>query len=299
MMPEASRRSIVNGLLTRTLFHCVVVAIAVMTAATVAWADDPSGETSKPWEFEFGTPIWIPGNYGTLTVRDHVAHVDVSPNDTWNLLTSGNAFAGEGYFGLRYDRVFAFVDALGGYVDESVSEQVPIKAYPQLGKLSIDAKAKLKDVLVDVGVGYRLGEWTLPERRRPLTLDLYVGARYYGFLTRLRASLGVTKAGIRQAADVSNTVDWTDPLVGVRWQVPLLDCVSANFRGDIGGFNAGSELSWNIVGDVRYWIGASILSTHPYVALGYRALGFTRSSDPHNELDMQFRGPFGTAGFVF
>lgn len=297
------------GRLVQAFARGASIAIATTTLIVLAavgpcWAagsdDAPSPDAPpKRWAFEFNAPIWVPGNYGTLTAKDHVAHIDVSPNDTWNILTSGNAFAGEGYFDFRYDRVFTFVDAVGGYVQEGVSERVPIKQYPRLGNLAVDARLKLKNVLADFAIGYRLGTWTLPNRRRPFTLDVYAGARYYWFLTELKASASIAKAGLRQAVDVSKTFDWADPLVGVRWQAPLLDCVSMNFRADIGGFDAGSELSWNLVTDLRYWPNLTILSAQPYVALGYRALGFKRSANAGNELDIQFRGPLGSAGFVF
>jgi hypothetical protein len=279
------------------LSHAIVV-LASRTACLATDAGEPAPGDEKPCTFEAALPVWIPGNFGTLTIRDHVSHLDVSPGDTMDLLTSGHAFAGEGYFDLRYDRFFTFVDAFGGYVDESVSENVPIRRFPRLGHVAIDAKAKLKQVLVDVGFGYRLGQWAMPSRRRPFTLDLYAGARSYWFLTRVRAA-ATGPRGRQAAADVSRTFEWADPMVGVRWEVPLLDCLSADFRGDIGGFDAGSDIAWNLVGGFRYWVSTTILSAHPYVAVGYRALDFDRSEGADNEIDLQIRGPFGSLGLVF
>lgn len=280
----------------------VLLASAVCLAAAPDDGSASSSETRKPWALEIAMPLWIPGNYGTLKVHDRTSKIDVSPGDMIDLLTSGHAFAGAGYFDFRYDRVFAYVDAVGGYADESVSESVPIKRFPRLGRLSIDANAKLKQVLSDFGVGYRLGAWTLGNRKRPFTLDVFGGARYYWFLTRVRASASIPKLsrlGVHRAADVSQSFDWADPLIGVRWEVPVLDCVSATFRGDIGGFGAGSDLSWNLVGGFRYWVPYSPLDSHPYIGVGYRALSFDRSDGSDGELDLEFRGPYGSMGFVF
>lgn len=278
---------------------------AVAALVTLASLGTSLAEDAKRWEVEVALPVWIPGNYGTITVDDRVSHVHTTPGDVVDLLTSGNAFAGEGYFEFRYDRLFTFADAFGGYVDESVSTTVPTTQFPRLGGLDIDAKLKLKQVLAEFGVGYRVGQWSLPSRRRPLTLGVYVGARYYWFETRLRASASVAATLPRQtvqvhrAVDVTETFDWADPLVGLRWDVPLLDCLTADFRGDIGGFEAGSELSWELVAGLRYWVGWQPMSLRPWLGAGYRALGFERDSGSHSDLDLQYRGPYAAAGVVF
>lgn len=292
--------------------HVVLAAFMAIATSGLCVAAEPGEDASRPaseerkaWEFEIQTPVWVPGNYGTLKVKGRTAHIDVSPGDVIDLLTSGNAFAGEGYFEFRYDRFFTYADALGGYVDEAVSANVPTKRFPRLGALDIDAKLKLKQVLADFGVGYRLGQWTLPNRRRPITLGVYAGARYYWFETRLRASASITArlprraAELHRAADVTQTFDWADPLIGLRWEVPVLDSVSLDFRGDIGGFGAGSDLSWNLIGGFRYWVPIRPFSTRPSIGAGYRALAFDRSVGSTGELDLQFRGPYLSLGVVF
>lgn len=285
----------------------VVVATILIAAARAGAAGEASAGTApeRRWEFEIQTPVWIPGNYGTLTSRGRTADIDVSPGDVIDLLTSGNAFAGEGYFEFRYDRFFTYADALGGYVEEEVSATVPTDRFPRLSGLDIDAKLKLKQVLADFGVGYRLGQWTLPNRRRPVTLGVYAGARYYWFETRLRAAASIRARfprrtiEIQRAVDVTQTFDWADPLIGLRWEVPVLDRVSLDFRGDIGGFGAGSDLAWNLIGGFRYWVPLRPFSTQPTLGAGYRALAFDRSVGSSGELDLQFRGPYVSVGVVF
>jgi hypothetical protein len=268
-------------------------------------ATDSPHEEAKRWEVEVLVPMWIFGNYGTVKVADRVARVDVSPGDTIDLLTSGDALAGEGYFELRYDNFFTYADALGGYVETSVSETVPTDRFPRLSGLDIDADLKLKLVLADFGVGYRLGQWWLPNRRRPVTIGLFTGARYYWFHTRVRASSSIRatlprrELEVHRAADVSDEFDWADPFVGVRWEVPVLDCLSLEFRGDIGGFDAGSELAWNVVGGLRYWVDWHPFSTRPWLGAGYRALGFEYEPGSQSKLDLQFRGPYGGIGVAF
>ena len=286
----------------------LLVALATVRSAVPCGAADAADvgaatatDEHKRWAFELATPIWIPGNYGTVTVHDHTAHVDTSPGDTIDLMTSGHAFAGEGYFDFRYDRFFAFADVLGGYFDESVSENVPVKQFPRLGGVAVDAKMKLKQVMGDFALGYRLGAWAVPNRRRPITLGVYAGTRYYWFDTRIRAaaSLDAGRRGLHRAADVSETFEWADPMIGVRFEVPLLDCVSLDFRSDVGGFDAGSDIAWNVVGNFKYWVPTTLFSGRPFVAAGYRAVGFERSEGSGDEIDLQFRGPVGTLGVLF
>jgi hypothetical protein len=44
--------------------------------------------------------------------------------------------------------------------------------------------------------------------------------------------------------NVSRVFDFADPMIGVRWGVPLLDRLSLDFRGDLGGLPTGSKLTW-------------------------------------------------------
>lgn len=281
----------------------MLLSVAIPGAAVADPLADDGGAASgdeRRWELDVLPYVWIPGNFGTITARGHTSHVDVTVKDALDLATGGDAFTAAGYFELRYDRWFAYVDGFGGYADERVTETAPSRQFPRL-TLGIDAKLKIKPVLMDFGFGYRLGEWALPNRRRPVTLGLSVGTRYYWFYQRLRASATVSgpRSGIARAADVTKTFDWADPLIGLRWEVPVLDCASLEMRSDIGGFGAGSDLSWNIAGGVRWWPDVTILSSHPFVAAGYRAVGIDRGSHADDGVDLQFRGPYGGIGAAF
>src|SRR5262249_10668844 len=151
----------------------------------------------------------------------------------------------------------------GGYEELRVNEEIPT----QLCKLSVRAKDKTKFVFGDVGFGFRIGRWTLPHRSRPLTLGVYTGARYAWLSSELGATGGVVGAAQR-SANVSESIAWADPLIGVRWSVPLLDWASLDFRGDIGGFGASSDLVWGIVSMARVWLPWQPFETSPYAAVG-------------------------------
>lgn len=270
-----------------------IVAVLLLVAAIASAADDATPEPS-PWTFEAMPYAWIPGNFGSATVKGRTADIDVTVKDALDLATGGNAFTAGGWFALTYDRWTLFVDAYGGYAEERIAETVPT----QLCTVSVDGRGKLKFDFVDVGLGYRLGQWTLPQRRRPMTLGVYAGTRYSHFGIRLNAKGGVAGAVARSAA-VSRAYDWADPLIGVRWNVPIFDALSLDFRGDIGGFDASSKLIWGLVGGVRYWLPWTPWSLQPWLSAGYRVLAFDREDGADNELDLQFRGPMGGLGLQF
>jgi hypothetical protein len=236
---------------------------------------------------------WIPGNFGSLTVKGRAVAIDVTVKDALDLATSGNAFTAGGYFSLAWNEWSVFVDAFGGYAETSVRESVPT----QLCTLDVAAKSKLKFDFVDVGIGYRLGRWTLTQRTRPMDLGVYVGTRYAHFGATVNASGGVAGAVARNAA-AEQRWDWADPMLGVRWSVPVLEPLDLAMRADIGGFDASSKLVWGLVGGVKYWLPWTPWSLHPWLEAGYRVIAFDRG-DADGQLDLQFRGPLGGMGVRF
>lgn len=272
--------------MTRT---CIALLLLALATSTVARAEEPS-----PWEFEVSPYGWIAGNYGEATVDGHTVQIDTSPIDVLEILADGNAISGSGYFSARYDRWSLFADVTGGYVKQSVSEQV----VTPLCTLSVDATARLRFAISDFGIGYRLGEWALPRRRRPFTVGVYAGARYMYFGVKLNASGGIVGA-VQRNANPSSDFAWADPLIGVRWEVPVLDQLSLDFRGDIGGFGASSDLVWGLTGGLRYWLASRPFGTRPWLGAGYRVVAFDRTDDANNELDLQFSGPTTGLGFAF
>jgi hypothetical protein len=260
--------------------------VAVLAAGGTAIAEDEPA----PWEFEVTPYAWIPANYGTIDVRGRTARLDVSIDDVLNLVFDGDALAGGLYASVRYDRWSAFVDAFGGFAEEKSTASVCCA--------SIAAKTTVYPVIVDVGMGYRLGAWMLPARRRPLTLGVYAGTRVMYLGTDVRAD--VDRPGfVARTLDASKSFSWADPMIGLRWEVPVHDRISLEFRGDIGGFGASSELIWGLVGGFRWWLPWSPWSTRPWLGLGYRAISFDHDFNDGNNANLEFRGPYSAIGFAF
>jgi hypothetical protein len=69
--------------------------------------------------------------------------------------------------------------------------------------------------------------------------ELLAGARYNNLSGEL---IGPGVLPVPRVA--SGTQDWWDPIIGANVAYPLGEKFSLNCRGDVGGFGAGSDLTW-------------------------------------------------------
>ncbi len=113
----------------------------------------------------------------------------------------------------------------------------------------------------------------------------------------LDAKEGVA-GGVQRAAAASDAFGWFDPMIGVRWEVPVLDRLSLGFRSDIGGFGVSSDLIWGLATGVRWWVPYTRSGIEPWVGAGYRSVWFDRSSS-EGDMSLAFHGPTMGAGFVY
>jgi hypothetical protein len=88
-----------------------------------------------------------------------------------------------------------------------------------------------------------------------------------------------------------HSLDWADPLIGVRW-LPALDAVDIDFRGDTA-VRGEPDLTWGSSATCDCGCRAA-----PYAVLGYRVDANDRSTSGA-DVDLQMRGPVLGAGLVF
>ena len=272
----------------------VAMGLALLAIASPGLADD---QKSPGWQFDVMPYFWIPGTAGTIQVKERTANIDETVGDVLSLLGHGNAFAFGSYFGARYDRYSAFVDAFGGFLNIPGEQAIPTRN----GTVHVSGTAKVRPVILDVGIGYQVGEWSLPERKRPLSLEAFVGSRYVYLGTELEASASFSgpngMVDINGAGgSVSKGFNLVAPLGGVRSEVPLLDSLSFNFRGDVGG---STSLTWELIGELRYWLPWEPGIAQTYLDAGYRAVSLKQDFGAGNDVQLQFRGPILGLGFAF
>jgi hypothetical protein len=280
----------------RRAVRAVMLLLAIATPCLAAEEETTQQQQNEDWQFELMPYAWIPGTFGTIDVRGRTAHVDATMGDVLTLLWHGDAFTLGGYFLARYDpwNAFAFLDAYGGFENVHASQTIPTR----FCTVTVSGTAKLKPVIMEVALGYELGRWSLPDRQRPISLGVYLGTRYTHLGTDLEASVGVVN-GVQFNPNVSEVFNWASPMIGVRWEVPLLDRLSLDFRGDLGGLPASSRLNWGLVGDVRYWPDLSLFSAQPWLEAGYRVVGYEHEFGSNNALNLQLRGVLLGVGFAF
>lgn len=110
----------------------------------------------------------------------------------------------------------------------------------------------------------------------------------------LSSELKVTTTGPAGlvTAKASAGADWIDPLVGLQYNVPIADAWRFNLRGDVGGFGVGSDLTYQVLTNLRWQANKRI-----GIAFGYRLIAFdyedgTRNGPGYQRYDLEEQGPF-------
>jgi len=100
------------------------------------------------------------------------------------------------------------------------------------------------------------------------------------------------------AFDRSGDIDWWDPFVGFRVRHQMGATKQLSLEGDVGGFGAGSQFSWQVV--AAYGFDSTICGTPYHGVIGYRALSVDFSEDSRygkNILDFVQHGPIMGVSF--
>ncbi len=84
----------------------------------------------------------------------------------------------------------------------------------------------------------------------------------------------------------ANDLEWVDPVVGARMRHVFASGSEFDLLGDVGGFGAGSEFSWQAV--ATYGFDVNAFGTTMRSVVGYRALYVD-----YNEIGAAWQGWFG------
>jgi opacity protein-like surface antigen len=208
-------------------------------------------ETPSLWQVRIGLPGWLAGLNGDSGVKGVEAASDVTFGQIFKHLThvpialSINA---------RYKRWEFWVD--GQYIELGTSATLP-------GLLFTDANIHVKNALTEGFIGYRVINCDNAH------LTLFAGARWTYLqgdlsifnngdarLVRLRELLG-----LRNRLDFSDSIDWVDPVVGMRGRIRIWKATKFFAEGDVGGFNANADTAYALRRQGRTIVRESIDST--------------------------------------
>lgn len=106
-------------------------------------------------------------------------------------------------------------------------------------------------------------------RRWTENLEFLFSLAYVDLSTDLEVATTAPVTGVVTTRTASKDASWVDPLVGLQYSAPIADDWRFNLRGDVGGFGIGSDLTYQLLANVR-WQANDMLG----VVVGYRVIAF-------------------------
>jgi hypothetical protein len=280
-------------------FCCCISVAALSNIGQPASAADltgvPSeqdiGRSPKQWEFRFTPYAWATSVNGNVTVAGQTVDVDVNFLDV--VEDSESILALMGYFEARRGPLALYTDI----VWSSLTFAGERSATGPLGlaTVSVDGELDYKQTIIEAGISYEIArfsgdavslkdDWASPTSYT--AVDVIAGARYWR--ESVGISLDITGAGPgvlppgfqvsgNRVVARSGTMEWVDPLVGLRLRHQFSPGRELQLRGDIGGFGVGSDFSWQLFGGYSFQLGENWSGV-----VGYRALSVDYAEDGSN-----------------
>ncbi len=231
------------------------------------------------WRVTATSYNWAIGINGDALANNQTIGLDasfidfVAKSSAFPLQFAGRVEASDGPVSVYGDLIWMQLRASGSLLQlRSPVADVGIAA-------NADAHMRMTMAVGEAGGAYELARWKLTDAPGAFTaFDGYAGIRYMyvGIDANLDAigfanseALGLEQIGAKAIAQ-SGAMKWVDPTIGMRVRHDIAPGQEFQFRGDIGGFGAGSKFAWEAYGGYSYDFniaGRTITGT-----LGYRAL---------------------------
>jgi hypothetical protein len=188
----------------------------LLATPPVAQADDP-----KSWKFSLEPYLLASSISGDAGIgRAAGIPVDVSFSDILENLQ----LAGMAHFEAQHDSGWGVILDYG-FMDLGADTEVGFG-----GVIDAGVRQGILEALVSRRFDTRAG-----------TLDALAGIRWWDNRVNATFDPGVVPGTLSTRIDQN----WVDPVIGARWTRELDDRWQLRLRGDIGGFGAGSDFSWN------------------------------------------------------
>jgi hypothetical protein len=262
------------------------------------------GKSADDWRFGATFYGWATNLSGSATARGNTVGFNASIIDIFQ--KSDSVLAWDSYFEAAKGRFGAYLDVVWSRV--RIPKSAASYANP-IGGLALSAQGSGSVTstltIIEGGAFYEIARWPGGDGTST-TLDGFAGLRYWN--SSAQVSLDVTgnldfsdprlgrldRSRSIAIAD-SGSLQWVDPLIGLRARHWLTPSQEIMVRGDIGGFGipGGSWFSWQLVGVYSYtWQ----FDGYAIAALaGYRALstnvGFNSGSVDASGLNLLVHGP--------
>ncbi|MDO9713820.1 porin family protein [Paracraurococcus lichenis] len=252
------------------LRRCLVLAVTLVAMASAAQAQS---EPPPIWTFSVAPYAWVPalrGNVHTPLPRVGDRNFEVGGGTVITDLDALPAMiAGEA----RYGRLAVVGDFFYAALQQDLNTR--------------DLLWQGGHTRVTSTVGTLLGMVRLIEAPRQ-SIEVGAGTRIWNFITKVSLNPGLEPGAIRKAS-----LSWADPLVAARYRVMLSPRFGVSVYADVGGFDAGSRLTWQAIGSLDY-----DLTDWARLRVGWRHLNVDRQSGSFG-VDLGFSGPFVAASLRF
>lgn len=224
----------------------------------------PSDDGASGWDGSISPYLWVAGTSGTIGIpkRDGEVTVDRSFAD----ILANLKFAFMGNFDAHHK---GFV-ILGDVIYLSVGMQAQRVDSPGYLTGKVDAST----FLATGALGYRAVD------KGPLYLDVFAGGRVISLYSKIQL---VGPLMTREAKQTATTVA---PVVGARLHAPMSKSWALGIYGDAGGLVKGSDVKWQLIGDVEH-----SFSSRWSASLGYRYMSINHDNNRF-EFNIDLSGPF-------
>ena len=272
------------------------------------------------WEFSFAPYLWYIFLDSDISARGQTVSVDANLYEILN--EQDNIVAWYSYQEARNGPLTLYADVQ--YINLEFGGDL-VTAKTVTPRLSIDARVNvglgLEMAIIESGAKFELFRQTHgPAPRDPAdfapytALDLIAGTRVWwletdiGLAVDANAVLNLPALGLTRSRErnlvvaKSGSVSWVDPLVGAQLSHHLSPGSEIVVRGDVGGFDVGSDFSWQALAYYQWECGCKPFGTTMSAILGYRALDVDYSAvSRHGPRGFQLlqHGPIAYTRFSF
>lgn len=279
-----------------------LIATPAAQAADIAAAKPLTKEPAaiaSPWQFQFTPYVWTIFVKGDQRLGNSVSHIDTNIFELFN--KTDHLYAWMSYQELRNGPLAFYANVVWSRMGVSDTKSGIFPIGPLNTSANVVARAKIwfDLAIIEPGITYEFARWGAPGAAMT-SLDLVAGARYWFMRPDLDLSvsasvnipaLGISRSGAGHVSG-AKTIDWVDPLAGLRLRHQFSPDQELVLQGDVGGFGVGSDLSWHALG--TYNFRTSVLGHQFNAYVGYRALSIDYEQGSGNRkigLDMVTHGP--------
>lgn len=237
-----------------------LLALLLGTATAQAADSVPQRSAAPPpmvesgWRFQITPYGWLPTIGGTVRPAPGLPTFEktLSPGDVLERLNGAIFLTGTA----RYGRLMFYGDLTWAQISETALAIVPGIGIP------VRVKGTVTQGSLTLGGGYSVIDTPA------FVLDALAGARIMHIEADVEAQAFLApNFAIGAAGGVDKT--WVDPILGARFRWQFAPDWSLIGYGDVGGFDVGSKLTWQVVGTVNYRMTENL-----YLSAGWRHMYF-------------------------